>query len=136
MSSRQGFTWKLKHVPTTLRKTLPYDRGKEKAKRLAILMSFGDLHTPWQHGTNGNSNGLFGQYLYLPKGTNFSHYIQARAECMARRLNSRPRKCLNWAKSLQAFTPLCHQSSIGLGPLSHSVSSTFLSLNLFAPQHI
>jgi IS30 family transposase len=63
-------------VPAPLRKTLTYDRGKEMAEheclaqRLAIQVFFADPHSPWQHGTNENTNGLLRQYL--PKGTDLS----------------------------------------------------------------
>lgn len=72
-SARQGFTKKLRHVPAALRKTLTYDRGKEMAEheqlaqRLAIQIFFADPYSPWQRGTNENTNGLLRQYL--PKGT-------------------------------------------------------------------
>ena len=72
-SARVGFTKKLRHVPALLRKTLTYDRGKEMAEheqlaqRLAIQIFFADPYSPWQRGTNENTNGLLRQYL--PKGS-------------------------------------------------------------------
>ena len=72
-SARQGFTKKLRHVPAPLRKTLTYDHGKEMAEharlaeRLNIRVFFADPYSPWQRGTNENTNGLLRQYL--PKGT-------------------------------------------------------------------
>ncbi len=77
-SARQGFTRKLTPVPAPLRKTLTYDRGKEMAEherlaqRLAIQVFFADPHSPWQRGTNENTNGLLRQYLL--KGTDLSGY--------------------------------------------------------------
>ncbi|MDH4235779.1 MAG: IS30 family transposase [Nitrospira sp.] len=77
-SARQGFTKKLRHVPAPLRKTLTYDRGKEMAEherlaaRLAIRVFCADPYSPWQRGTNENTNGLLRQYL--PKGTDLSGY--------------------------------------------------------------
>ena len=62
-SARAGFTKKLRHVPALLRKTLTYDRGKEMAEheqlaqRLAIQIFFADPSSPWQRGTNENTNG-------------------------------------------------------------------------------
>ena len=68
-SARQGFSRKLRHVPALLRKTLTYDRGKEMAEhtrlaqRLAIQIFFADPYSPWQRGTNENTNGLLRQYF-------------------------------------------------------------------------
>ena len=67
-SARQGFTKKLRHVPALLRKTLTYDRGKEMAEherlaaQLKIQIFFADPYSPWQRGTNENTNGLLRQY--------------------------------------------------------------------------
>lgn len=118
-SAREGFTRKLKHVPLPLRKTLTYDRGKEMAEhdrlahRLAIQVFFADPHSPWQRGTNENTNGLLRQYL--PKGTDLSGYTQRQLNAIAHRLNTRPRKCLDWATPLEVFTQLRHQSPVALG---------------------
>ena len=86
-SAREGFTKKLRHVPTLLRKTLTYDRGKERAEhepwaqRLAIQIFFADPYSPWQRGTNENTNGLLRQYL--PKGTDLSGYTQRELNTIA-----------------------------------------------------
>jgi len=118
-SAYQGFTKKLRHVPAPLRKTLTYDRGKEMAEherlaqRLAIQVFFADPHSPWQRGTNENTNGLLRQYL--PKGTDLSGYTQRELNAIAHRLNTRPRKCLNFATPLEVFTQLCHHSPVALG---------------------
>lgn len=118
-SACQGFTKKLRHVPAALRKTLTYDRGKEMAdherlaQRLAIRVFFADPHSPWQRGTNENTNGLLRQYL--PKGTDLSGYTQHELNTIAQRLNTRPRKCLDWATPLEVFTQLRHYSSVALG---------------------
>lgn len=119
VSAREGLTRKLKHVPAPLRKTLTYDRGKEMAQheclaqRLAIRVFFADPHSPWQRGTNENTNGLLRQYL--PKGTDLSGYTQRTLNTIAHRLNTRPRKCLNWATPLEVFTQLRHHSPVALG---------------------
>ena len=118
-SAYQGFTKKLRHVPAPLRKTLTYDRGKEMAEherlaqRLAIQIFFADPYSPWQRGTNENTNGLLRQYL--PKGTDLSGYTQRELNAIAHRLNTRPRKCLNFATPLEVFTQLCHHSPVALG---------------------
>jgi IS30 family transposase len=114
-----GFTKKLRHVPAPLRKTLTYDRGKEMAEherlaqRLAIRIFFADPYSPWQRGTNENTNGLLRQYL--PKGTDLSGYTQRELNVIAHRLNTRPRKCLNFATPLEVFTQLRHYSPVALG---------------------
>ena len=77
-SAREGFTKKLRHVPALLRNTVTYNRGKERveharlAERLAIRVFFADPYSPWQRGTNENTNGLLRQYW--PKGTDLSGY--------------------------------------------------------------
>jgi len=118
-SARQGFTKKLRHVPAALRKTLTYDRGKEMAEheqlaqRLAIQIFFADPHSPWQRGTNENTNGLLRQYL--PKGTDLSGYTQRELNVIAYRLNTRPRKCLDFATPLEVYAQLRHHSPVALG---------------------
>ena len=117
--ARQGFTKKLRHVPALLRKTLTYDRGKEMAEherlaqRLAIRIFFADPYSPWQRGTNENTNGLLRQYL--PKGTDLSGYTQRELNAIAHRLNTRPRKCLNFATPLEVYTQLRHHPPVALG---------------------
>src|SRR5258706_7938135 len=118
-SAREGFTKKLRHVPAPLRKTLTYDRGKEMAEherlaeRLAIRVFFADPYSPWQRGTNENTNGLLRQYL--PKGTDLSGYTQRELNAIAYRLNTRPRKCLDFATPLEVYAQLRHHSPVALG---------------------
>lgn len=118
-SARQGFTKTLRHVPALLRKTLTYDRGKEMAEherlaeRLAIRIFFADPYSPWQRGTNKNTNGLLRQYL--PKGTDLSGYPQRELNAIAYRLNTRPRKCLDFATPLEVYAHLRHHSPVALG---------------------
>ena len=118
-SAREGFTKKLRDVPALLRKTLTYDRGKEMteherlAQRLAIHIFFADPYSPWQRGTNENTNGLLRQYL--PKGTDLSGYTQRELNVIAHRLNTRPRKCLNFATPLEVYAELRSHSPVALG---------------------
>jgi len=118
-SARQGFAKKLRHVPALLRKPLTYDRGKEMAEheqlaqRLAIQIFFADPYRPWQRGTNENTHGLLRQYL--PKGTDLSGYTQHELNAIAHRLNTRPRKCLNFATPLEVYAELRHHSPVALG---------------------
>ncbi len=118
-SARQGLTKKLPHVPAALRKTLTYDRGKKMAEheqlaqRLAIQIFFAEPYSPWQRGTNENTNGLLRQYL--PKGTDLSGYTQRELNAIAHRLNTRPRKCLDVATPLEAYAESRLHSPVALG---------------------
>ena len=118
-SAREGFTKKLRHVPALLRKTLTYDRGKEMAEheqlalRLAIPVFLADPYSPWHRGTNENTNGLLRQYL--PKGTDLSGYTHRELNAIAHRLNTRPRKCLDFATPLEVYAQLRHHSPVALG---------------------
>ena len=103
-----------------LRKTLTYDRGKEMAEharlaeRLAIRIFFAGPYSPWQRGTNENTNGLLRQYL--PKGMDLSGYTQRELNAIAHRLNTRPRKCLDFATPLEVYAHLRSYSPVALGP--------------------
>jgi len=118
-SACDGFTKKRRHVPAVLRKTLPYDRGKERAEheqlaqRLARQVFFADPHSPWPRGTNEQTHGLLRQYL--PKGTDLSPYTQRELNAIAHRLNTRPRKCLNVATPREVSAHLRHYSPVALG---------------------
>jgi IS30 family transposase len=87
-------------LPTALRRSLTWDRGTEMAQHKAFSVAtdvkvyFCDPQSPWQRGSNENTNGLLRQYF--PKGTELSRYSQADLNAVARQLNERPRKTLGF----------------------------------------
>lgn len=96
----EGFTRRLRTLPTAFRQTLTYDQGKkivrhqELERRVGIRVYFADPHSPWQRPTNESTNGLLRQYF--PKGTDLSAYSQRRLTQVAEELNNRPRKSLGF----------------------------------------
>ena len=96
-----------KHLPDELYKSLTWDRGKELTdhKRLTmatdIAVYFCDPQSPWQRGSNENTNRLLRQYF--PRGTNLSIHSQARLNGIALELNERPRKTLHYASPAERF---------------------------------
>lgn len=94
-------------MPAELCRSLTWDRGKELSdhRRFTIesgvKVYFADPHSPWQRGTNENTNGLLRQYF--PKGTDLSRWSAKEIQAVANTLNARPRKTLGWMTPAEVF---------------------------------
>lgn len=97
-------------LPASLRRTLTWDQGREMCNHVQIAAAteldiyFCDPHSPWQRGSNENTNGLLRQYF--PKGTSLAGYHRDYLEFVASELNRRPRKRLAWRTPAEALDEL------------------------------
>jgi IS30 family transposase len=107
---RDAITRTITSLPEQLRRSLTWDQGAEMAQHARLTIDAGvqvyfcDPHSPWQRGTNENTNGLLRQYF--PKGTNLSAHSAEEVAAVAATLNARPRKTLNWRTSAEALDQL------------------------------
>ena len=110
VSVRQAFARRIKSLPRQMKLSLTYDRGGEMAqhklftKETRMKVYFADPQSPWQRGTNENTNGLVRQYF--PKGTDFKKVSVREIQKVQDLLNGRPRKVLDWKSPYEAMNEL------------------------------
>ena len=107
---RDAIAAKIATLPEELAKSLTWDQGAEMAQHAQLRIETGlaiylcDPPSPWQRGTNENTNGLLRQYF--PKGTDLSRYREHELDAVATALNARPGKTLGWKTPAEALDAL------------------------------
>lgn len=115
---RKAFAQTVKRLPKEVFKSITHDRGSEMAqhelftKDTNVQIYFADPQSPWQRGTNENTNGLIRQYF--PKGTDFNTISKAELKRVQTELNQRPRETLNWQTPEESFARLLGISAVGV----------------------
>jgi IS30 family transposase len=119
VTMKNALTAAITTLPEQLRRSLTWDRGKELSQHAqfkietGVPVYFADPQSPWQRGTNENTNGLLRQYF--PKGTDLSRWSVEEIEAVAHTLNTRPRKTLGWrtpAEALDQFLRSAEQGGV------------------------
>jgi IS30 family transposase len=120
---RDAIAKQIQTLPAQLRKSLTWDQGAELAQHAQLRISTGlqiyfcDPRSPWQRGTNENTNGLLRQYF--PKGTDIGRYSEREPDAVAATINGRPRKTLEWktpAEALNGLLSLARKASVATTP--------------------
>jgi IS30 family transposase len=115
-SVRKAFARIVKRLPKEMCVSLTHDRGSEMyehelfTKETQVQVYFADPHSPWQRGTNENTNGLVRDFF--PKGTDFNRVSVRELKRVQRLLNERPRKVLDWRTPKEAFAELLEKRAV------------------------
>ena len=119
---RDAITRTITKLPEALRKSLTWDQGAEMSEHARLRIDAGvtvyfcDPHSPWQRGTNENTNGLLRQYF--PKGTDLSVHSEDELAAVAAALNGRPRKTLKWSTPAEALDEALQTAQLGVATTS------------------